>query len=58
MGRVEQLRENKILAFSKLRRTQITDKACLKEEVVNPTGDFEMVEQSWHKKKRCSRKEA
>jgi hypothetical protein len=58
MGRAEQLRENKILAFSKLQRTQITDKAYLEEEVVNPTGDFEMVEQSWHKKKRCSRKEA
>jgi hypothetical protein len=58
MGRAEQLRENNILAFSNLQRTQITDKAYLEEEVVNPTGDFEMVEQSWHKKKRCSRKEA
>jgi hypothetical protein len=58
MGRAEQLRENNILAFSNLRRTQITDKAYLEEEVVNPTGDFEMVEQNWHKKNCCSRKEA
>jgi hypothetical protein len=58
MGRAKQLRENNILAFSNLRRAQITDKACLKKEVVNSTGDFEMVEQSWHKRKRCSRKEA
>jgi hypothetical protein len=54
MGRAEQLRENKILAFSKLQRTQITDKAYLMEEVVNSTGDFKMVEQNWHKKKLCS----
>jgi hypothetical protein len=58
MGRAEQLRENNILALSKLRRTQITDKACLKEEVVNSMGDLKMVEQNWHKKNRCSRKEA
>jgi hypothetical protein len=58
MGRAEQLRENNILAFSNLQRTQITDKAYLEEEVVNSTGGFKMVEQNWHKKNRCSRKEA
>jgi hypothetical protein len=57
MGRAEQLRENNVLAFSKLCSTQTTDKACLMEEMVNSIGDFKMVEQNWHKKKCCSRKE-
>lgn len=58
-GRAEQLRKNIALAFSPLRKPQITiEMAYLKEDAVNPAGDFRMVEQNWHKKERCSRKEA
>jgi hypothetical protein len=33
------------LASSHLCGPQITEEACLKEEMVNPMGDFRMVEQ-------------
>ncbi|WP_186306586.1 hypothetical protein [Siminovitchia fortis] len=45
MGRAEQLRENRTLGIQSPVMTTDNRKACLKEEMVNPMGDFKMVEQ-------------
>ena len=45
IGRAEQLRENRTLGIQSPVMNTDNRKACLKEEVVNPTGDFRMVEQ-------------
>jgi hypothetical protein len=44
MGRAEQLRENRTLDIQSPVMNTDNRKACLKEEAVNPAGDFKMVE--------------